>query len=106
MTVKALKPGSNTFVLVLYETNGSDKSEASGKRWDVVKKGCKQVGLTVVGFSSDGAEPLLKTMKHMTSFYNNGGRDGQQFPCPPEFQTFFQARWDLNEPCVINDPVH
>lgn len=26
--------------------------------------------------------------------------------CPAEFNGFFQAEWDLNSPCVINDSVH
>lgn len=102
MSVKALKPGSKSFILVLYGTAGSDSWSLTRNRWKFVYDSFKKRGINVMGFSSDGASPFLKAMKVQTAF----GCEDTRYLCPQEFRGFFTAKWDLSQPCFINDSLH
>lgn len=100
ITARSLHPDSKTFILVLYGTDGTDKSSATVARWSYVKEQLEMVGVKVMGHSSDGATAFLKAMQTMSGL-----------PCecdqvPEIFKEFFFAKWSPETPCMINDPTH
>lgn len=95
-----LKRGSPSFCLCVYGTNNSFTSEHVHKRFNYVVEALAQVGINVIGWSSDGDSRLLSTMKKvadLSSTESDGVRE--------EFKTFYFSK--MNAPVSpIQDPEH
>lgn len=99
VTCTSLKAGSRPFPLLIYGTHGSDRAEAVVLRWNHIYDALGEVGIKVIGFSSDGFAAFLKAMKSLVILPNIAS------DCPEIFKWFFFAYFYSKFLC-IQDAVH
>lgn len=99
LTLTSLSPTKRTYNILIYGTRGSDTFEGIMQRWRYIIKAFAEVGICIVGCSSDGYAPFLKGMKcicFLPSPHPN---------CPQEYRAFFWCNYDCDFLC-IQDATH
>lgn len=99
VTLTTLSPNARTYTILLYGTKGTDTYGAIRARWRYIFEAFKAVGITIVGFSSDGFPAYLKTMKSFVIL------PCATPDCPVIFTGFFRCSW-TNDFYCIQDPTH
>lgn len=95
-----LQNNSMPFCLCVYGSNNKFTFSSVLARWQYMQKTAEEYEIVIEGFSSDGDTRLMKSMRIVTAF-----------PCkdkntPESLKAFFQIKFDLTKPMVIQDTVH
>lgn len=87
---RTLHPEGKVFIVLIYGTNGSDLAENVMKRMEYLRMSFMEVGITMMGWSSDGATPFLKHMQIVS------GIPIPDSDCPEEIKWFYNGKWAMN----------
>lgn len=92
--------GAPSFCLSVFGTDNKFTGDNVITRWDLIQQKLSEVGIKIVGISSDGDSRLLKAMRHKNKLpcINN-------YKLPAEWSEFFFADFDSEISC-IQDPTH
>jgi hypothetical protein len=95
----AMAVNSPTFCLCVFGTDNKFDADTVVRRWDTIRDMLSEVGVELLGVSSDGDSRLLKAMKKKTLLSKNN------FGTPIEYLQWFNAIYEPDVICV-QDAIH
>lgn len=95
-----IKIGAPSFCLSIFGTDNKFTAENVLTRWNLIKQKLSEVGVKIIGVSSDGDSRLLKAMRH-----TNKLPCIENYKLPEKWIDFFVADFDSEISC-IQDPTH